>query len=97
MKHVQVIDGALNCTYSVFAIGDEQFKILFPNGTDVEFNDDLFDRLGEAEASKLLERLWEEPVDKKTVVGIHGTLFYDLGYKKKYYPTKRESEMKVII
>jgi hypothetical protein len=36
-------------------------------------------------------------VDKNSVVGIHGTLFYGMPQKKKYYPTKRESEMKVIV
>ncbi|HEX8889586.1 MAG TPA: hypothetical protein VF779_10435 [Pyrinomonadaceae bacterium] len=96
MKHIQVIDGALNCTYSIFAVEDDEFEILFPNGTDIEFNDDLFNRLGEEEASKILSKVWKRPVDKKSVAGIHGTLFYQLGHKKKYYPTKRESEMKVI-
>src|SRR3954462_7998809 len=97
MKHIQVIDGASNCTYSIFAAEDAEFEILFPNGTDIEFNDDLFNRLGEEKASKLLGEIWQRPVDKKSVVGIHGTLFYGLGHKKKYYPTKRDSEMKVVL
>ncbi len=97
MKHIQVIDGALNCTYSIFAVEDAEFEMLFPTGTDIEFIDDLVNRLGEAEASNILTMMWERPVDKKSVVGIHGTLFYELGYKKKYYPTKRESEMIVIL
>ncbi len=97
MKHIQVIDGALNCTYSIFAVEDAEFEMLFPNGTDIEFSDDLVNRLGEAEASKLLTMLWERPVDKKSVIGIHGTLFYELGYKKEYYPTKRNSEMNVVL
>lgn len=97
MKHIQVIDAALNCTYSVFAVEDDEFELLFPNGTDIEFNDDLFNRLGEAKASEILSRVWNRPVDKKYVVGIHGTLFYGMPYKKKYYPTKRDSEMKVVL
>jgi hypothetical protein len=97
MKHVQIIDGALNCTYSIFAVDDAEFEVLFPNGTDIEFNDNLFSRLGEAEASQLLARVWARSVEKKSVSGIHGTLFYDLGYKKKYYPTKREREMQVVL
>jgi hypothetical protein len=71
--------------------------MLFPNGTNIEFNVDLFSRLGEAEASKLLGMMWEIPVDKKSVVGIHGALFYELGDKKKYYPTRRDSEMIVVL
>ena|ERR1700753_1427201 len=97
MKHIQVIDDALNCTYSIFAAEDDVFARLFPDGTDVEFNDDLYSRLGEAEASMLLTKIWEKPVDKKSVAGIHGTLFYGMPHKKKYYPTKRESEMKVVL
>ena len=95
MKNIQVIDDALNCTYSIFAVEDAEFEMLFPNGTDIEFNDDLFARLGEAEAAKLLDEIWKRPVDKKSVIGIHGTLFYGMDYKKKYYPTKRDCDMKL--
>ena len=97
MKHIQIIDDALNCTYSIFAVEDDEFENLFLNGTDIEFNDDLFSRLGEAEATKLLAKIWERPVDKKSVLGIHGTLFYGMSHKKRYYPTKRESEMKLVL
>jgi len=97
MRNIQVIDDALNCTYSIFAAEDAEFELLFPDGTDVEFNDELFSRLGEAEAADLLRKVWARPVNKKTVVGIHGTLFYGLGHKKMYYPTKRESEMIVVL
>jgi len=92
MKHIQVIDGALNCTYSIFAVENDEFELLFPNETDIEFNDDLFSRLNE-EAAKLVAKIWQRPVEKKSVVGIHGTLFYEMPYKKKFYPTKREAEM----
>ena len=94
MKNIQVIDGALNCTYSIFAVEDAEYEMLFPNGTDIEFDDELFNRLGEEEAKKILREVWTRPVDKKSVTGIHGTLFYGMEYKKKYYPTKRDSEMK---
>ncbi len=97
MKHIQVIDGALNCTYSIFAAEDNEFEILFPDGNDIEFNDDLFNRLGEAKASEVLNNVWKRQVDKKSVAGIHGTLFYQMPYKKKYYPTKREGEMQIAI
>ena|SRR5450432_2720713 len=97
MKNIQVIDGALNCTYSIFAVEDEVFEALFPDGADIEFNDDLFNRLGAAEASELMAKVWEGSVQKKFVAGIHGTLFYGLDYKKKYYPTKREHEMVVVL
>ena len=30
MKNIQVIDGALNCTFSIFQAADEEFALLFP-------------------------------------------------------------------
>jgi hypothetical protein len=98
VKYIQVIDGALNCTYSIFAAENDEFEILFPDGIDIEFNDDLFSRLGEAKAAEVLSKIWKRRVvDKKTVIGIHGTLFYGLDHKKQYYPTKRDSEMILVL
>ena len=93
MKNIQIIDGANNCTYSVFAATDEEFAVIFPDGADIEFIEDLVERFGEEAAGRITGALWDRPVDKKVVHGIHGTLFYQLTYKKRYYPTKRESEM----
>lgn len=41
MKNIQVIDGALNCVYDVFAASDDDDALLFPAGTDVAFAEDL--------------------------------------------------------
>ena len=93
MKNIQVIDGAENCAYDIFQISDESFKKIFPNGQDIEFSEDLFERLGQEEARKILEPLWDNKADKKLVVGIHGTLFYGLESKKQYYPDKKEQNL----
>ena len=92
-KNVQVIDGATNCTYDIFSTPEEDFALIFPNGQDVEFIEDFWVRVGEAEARRIQRAMWDSREDKKTVQGIHGTLFYQLELKKKYYPTKREAEM----
>jgi len=97
MKNIQVIDGALNCTYDIFAATDEEFALIFPFGADVEFVSDFFDRAGEDTAGAVTRSLWERRQDKKTISGIHGTLFYQLDFKKKYYPTKKEAEMIVVL
>ena len=55
--------------------------------------DDLFDRVGEAEGIRITEGMWKSREDKKTVQGIHGTLFYQLDFKREFYPTKREGKM----
>lgn len=95
MKNIQVIDDAVNCTYEVFSIDDESFDQIFPEGRDIEFEDDLFGRLGDETAGNLLASLWKIRADKKKLAGIHGTLFF--GYfceeKKPFYPTKKEAEM----
>lgn len=46
MKNIQVIDGAANCTYDIFAATDEQFEMIFANGANVEFIEDVVERLG---------------------------------------------------
>ena len=79
MKNVQVIDGARNCSYDIFAVADEDFCALFPlPNQDVEFAEDFFARLGDADADKIYGRLWSSRLNKKTLNGIHGTLFVGL-------------------
>jgi len=94
MRNVQIIDGASNCTYSIFQFSDRQFAAIFPaKGQDIEFIDDAVRRIGDQNLGRLLKSAWKRPVDKKKVRGIHGTLFYELASKKKYYPTKIDAEM----
>jgi len=96
MKNIQVIDAAKNCTYDIFSATEEDFVAIFPaSGQDVEFIEDFIERIGESAAEKICNRLWTARLDKKTAAGIHGTLFYGLESKRKFYPTKRESEMVV--
>ncbi len=95
MKNIQVIDDAVNCTYDIFQIDEDSFLEIFPNGQDIEFETDLFDRLDESKVQEIFARLWANRIDKKVVSGIHGTLFF--GYhcedKRPFYPTKKEAEM----
>jgi hypothetical protein len=93
MKNIQVIDGASNCSYDIFAMTDEEFRILFPNpGQDIEFVEDAIDRTGNDELGEIMRNVWKRPVKKPDVTGIHGTLFYELLWKKKYYPNKRSDD-----
>ncbi len=94
MKNVQIIDGAANCTYDVFAFTDEEFNAVFPlDGQDIEFIEDVLDRLGEDALGKILRPVWKRLVKKPHLVGLHGTLFYELLHKKRFYPTKKSDEM----
>ena len=94
MKNIQVVDGADNCTFSIFEITDGEFSAIFSGeGQDMEFAEDLFARLGEANADALLKPIWERPVRKPGAQGIHGTLFYGFEAKRKLFPaTKREKD-----
>ncbi len=99
MKNVQIIDGADNCTYSIYALTDVEFEQVFPeSGQDIEFIEDVVDRMGDDAVGLLFRPVWERgELNKPDVVGIHGTLFYGLLWKKKCYPTKRDAEMVVVI
>ena len=93
MKNIQLIDGARNCTYSLFAATNDEFRLLFPGDTDVAFPDEITKRLGCRRARAVLGAVWKRPVDKKRAIGIHGTLFYGLDFKRKLYPTRQERGM----
>lgn len=92
MKNVMVIDGAENCAYDVFAATDDEFALFFPaEGQDIAFIDEI---RGEGEAvDAAFLRLWQRPVEKKTMQGLHGTIFYDLDHKKQFYPNRRDGDL----
>lgn len=89
MKNVQIIDGAINATFSVFQATDEEFSVIFPDGRDIEVIDDLVERVGEVEASRVLEPLWQRPILKRDAMGVHGTLYYDAEERREFLPPSR--------
>jgi len=44
MKNIQVIDGAPNCVYDIFAATDDEYYLVFPCGEDVAFIDEVYSR-----------------------------------------------------
>lgn len=94
MKNVQVIDGANNTEYAIYQITDEQFSFIFPlKGQDIEFIEDVIEKHGIEKVNAMFEFIWERKIPKHLVHGIHGTLFYELTNKKKYYPGKKEKNL----
>jgi hypothetical protein len=92
-KNIQVIDGALNCTYGIFSLPEGDFRLVFPvSDQDVEFIEDFFAR-DDAAAQRVWASMWKSPVDKKLAHGIHGTVFCGLQAKRRFYPSKREKDM----
>jgi hypothetical protein len=68
MKNVQVIDGARNCVYDVFATSDDDHSLLFPDGTDIAFAEDFeshvdIDQGGARTRASLAEPRSEGPSD----------------------------------
>lgn len=92
MKNIQVIDGAVNSVYDIFAATDEEFSRIFPEGQDVAFIDEVYDR-GDPEAlDTAFKSIWSRRIPKREANGIHGLLFYELEEKKVYYPTRKDEE-----
>lgn len=92
MKNIQVIDGAQNCVYDIFVSTDEEFAIIFSQGTDIAFIDEVYERGDPEVLDEVFERIWARPIEKSQAQGIHGLLFYELEHKKAYYPTRVDAE-----
>ncbi len=93
MKNIQVIDGAKNCVYDIFAATGEEFALIFSPGTDVAFIDEVMDAAPDAALlNQAFRAIWARRLAKTEAMGIHGLLFYELSEKKPYYPTRRHEE-----
>jgi hypothetical protein len=92
MKNIQVIDGAENSVYDIFAATEEEFALIFPVGQDVAFIDEVMTRGPQQQLDEAFSRIWQRRVPKRDALGIHGLLFYELEHKKQYYPTRRDED-----
>lgn len=91
MKNIQIIDDAANATFSIFQATDSEFQAIFPApGQDIELIGDLVIRLGEKEARRYLDPLWDRPIHKSHAQGIHGTLLYGARSRPYIPSSKRE-------
>jgi hypothetical protein len=92
MKNIQIIDGAQNCVYDIFSATDEEFALVFSNGTDIAFIGEVYAN-GDGELlDAAFKNIWQRRVKKSDAKGIHGTIFYELDEKKMYYPTRKDEE-----
>ncbi|WP_371766342.1 hypothetical protein [Massilia sp.] len=92
MKNIQVFDGAENAVYDIFAATDEEFALIFPDGTDVAFIDEVYQKQPSQTLDAAFTEIWRRRVPKRQAMGIHGILFYEFEHKKAYYPTRRDEE-----
>ena len=71
-KNVQIIDAAANFTYSIYAFTDEEFALIFPEeGQDVEFIEDVVERLSPEQQERAFSGAWTRPRRKPDAQGIH--------------------------
>ncbi|AVB20695.1 MULTISPECIES: hypothetical protein [Pseudomonas syringae group] len=92
MKNIQIIDGAENCVYDIFGATEDEFFLIFLNGTDIAFIDEVYANGSSEKLDAVFDKIWKRPVMKGDVQGIHGTLFYELEGKKIYYPSRLDRE-----
>ena len=92
MKNIQVIDGAVNCVYDIFAATEEEFSLIFRPGTDVAFTNEVYDSGSATLLDSAFEKIWQRRVKKADAQGIHGLLFYELDTKQVFYPTRTDED-----
>jgi hypothetical protein len=92
MKNIQVIDGALNAVYDIFAATEKEFALIFPEGEDIAFIGEVLARGHRQALDDAFERIWQRRIPKRAAMGLHGVLFYELDHKKQYYPTRKDEE-----
>ncbi|MGL4666983.1 MAG: hypothetical protein ACRCWR_03535 [Saezia sp.] len=92
MKNIQIIDGAKNCVYDIFAAEDDEFNLIFQNNTDIAFIDEIYAKGNKKLLDSALKNISQCRIKKSEAQGIHGVLFYGLEDKKIYYPTRKDEE-----
>ncbi|MCW5256158.1 hypothetical protein D5038_07285 [Verminephrobacter aporrectodeae subsp. tuberculatae] len=92
MKNILIIDGAENCVYDIFSATEEEFALIFPEGTDIAFIDEIRATGDSPLRNTAFTNIWKRRIKKSEAQGIHGTIFYELEKKKAYYPTRRDED-----
>ena len=95
LRNIQIVDGADNATFSLFQATDDEFNQIFPTiGQDMEISEDFVQRVGEAHANLIFNAIWERPILKRDVNGIHGTLYFNYQSRRRYIrASKREVDL----
>lgn len=72
MKHIEIIDGALNSRFEIYAVPEQIFDVLFNKEKDEIYLEELPQELQEDAA--FWDQVYALEVDRRTVKGIHGIL-----------------------
>jgi hypothetical protein len=85
-----VVDGAMNATFSVFQITEDEFDRIFPApGQDIAFIEEVIAVHGDAATGEMMAPIWERPILRRDVDGLHGLLIYDGSDRIPFHPASR--------
>ena len=72
MKHIAIVDGALNSRFEIYAVPEQVFNVLFRQEKDEIYLEELPQEL--QEDATFWDQVYALEVDRCTVKGIHGVL-----------------------
>ena len=72
MKNIEIVDGALDSRFEIYAVEDHIFTRLFPQGKDEVYLEDLSEEL--QDDTKFWDQVYATEVKRPAVQGIHGIL-----------------------
>lgn len=76
MKNIQVLDGAVNCEFPIYAAANEEFGEIFPGlDQDLKIVEDFIARVGEDRADAILGAIWDRRRDKSRPSAFTGPSF----------------------
>lgn len=91
-ENIQVIDDAENCAYSIFAATDREFALISGEGRSIAFAGEVIRKVGSKRWNEVSSKVWKRGI-KREVIGIYRTVFHKLGFKKRYHPNRRETDL----
>jgi hypothetical protein len=90
-KNVQIIDGAINSTFDIFIVSEDQFSVIFPEGKNIAFLDDFPDLINN---EIFWNNFYKQKAVKSEVKGIHGTLHLTgSDIDKEEFPNRKETDV----
>lgn len=72
MKNIEIVDGALNSRFEIYAVEDEIYDRLYPGEKDEIYLEDLSEEIQNDVA--LWDQVYAREMDRRLVRGIHGIL-----------------------
>jgi hypothetical protein len=75
VKNIQIFDGAANAVCDIFAATDEEFSLIFQDGSDIAFIDEVYKNHSSRTLDAAFTAISKHRVPKREVMGIEGILF----------------------